>query len=144
MTSNCNILSVAVIVKIVICVSTLANKLPVDWKGILTCKNQCSSNSVKINFIYCCGYVVDSSAFIFREIIIEHLPKCISLTVCRSSLRLAHPHLALAVTPVSHPPPALTLSPRYVYSLNFFTSSQFSSCSTASNIPLAFTESKNF
>ena len=45
-----------------------------------------------------------------------------------------HTHLVLAVTAASHPPPALTLSPRYVNSLTVYTSSHiFSSCSTASH-----------
>ena len=49
------------------------------------------------------------------------------------SLSLNHQHLVLAVTAASHPPPEITLSPRYVNSLTVSTSSHnLLSCSTAS------------
>ena len=56
------------------------------------------------------------------------------------SLNLTYPHLVLAVTAASHPPPAPTLSPRYVNSFYVFTSlHNFSSRFTASPIfPLNF------
>ena len=51
------------------------------------------------------------------------------------SLSLTYPHLVLAATAASHPPPALTLSPRYVSSPTVSTSSHsFFSCYTVSPI----------
>ena len=48
------------------------------------------------------------------------------------SLSLIHTYLVLVVTAASHPPPALTLSPRFVNSLTVCISSHnLSSCSTA-------------
>ena len=62
------------------------------------------------------------------------------------SINLTHPHLVLAVTAASHPPPALTQSPRYVTSLTISTSSHhFSSCFTVSPIfPSHFLHVKYF
>ena len=54
-------------------------------------------------------------------------------TATHHTLIYAHPHLVLAVTAALHPPPALPMSPTYVNSLTFSTSSNnFSSCSTFS------------
>ena len=51
------------------------------------------------------------------------------------SLSLSHPHLVLAVTAASHPPPAYTLSAIYVNSCTVSTSSHdFSSCFNVSQI----------
>ena len=56
-------------------------------------------------------------------------------TTTHCTLNLTYPHLGLAVTAASHPPPALTLSPRYVNSFTVSTSSHnFSFCCTASPI----------
>ena len=63
---------------------------------------------------YCCPYITNKTAhFTFRgNLLYSNLPH---------SLNITHPHLVLAVTAASHPPPVLNQSPRYVNSITVYT-----------------------